>query len=438
MVDLEAPDVDVSRTATLTHTRKALKRNIVQILSQNALGLKSDDRINEITLMLHKRNIFICCIQENLENRGQRILTVIMDINFCYLAKKFKQNNRGSLGVGIILSPNAHNAWKAAGCEIHRFSARIIAVRLTMVDIDNRDIGLFVVSAYAPVGVAPETEWDNFFNDLDACISKKLPNDIIIIGSDTNSSIGCLNKTIDYYNNSCVGQFGLSYANDAGHRFASHLSLNELLAVTTCFRKNNYATWIHPRSKLKHQIDHFIVKKEHFRYVMDAGVSQNAIDSDHSAIVCKLRMISRLKKKTSLRDRLIRLDYSGLKSDVTSQHFCASVMENYNIQPPSNSPYTRLSDSVKATSSTLPQKKKPSPGWFTAAEDSLIPLIERRNIAMLKHLSRPLRSTAEKLKQARKALKRTVGKAKGLKCFGKISNNSVLVYVKQKLVLYHQ
>ncbi|XP_066932661.1 craniofacial development protein 2-like [Clytia hemisphaerica] len=238
MVDLEAPDVDVSRTATLTHTRKALKRNIVQILSQNALGLKSDDRINEITLMLHKRNIFICCIQETWRTGPENL-----DGNYGYKlllsGKEIQTNNRGSLGVGIILSPNAHNAWKAAGCEIHRFSARIIAVRLTMVDIDNRDIGLFVVSAYAPVGVAPETEWDNFFNDLDACISKKLPNDILIIGSDTNSSIGCLNKTIDYYNNSCVGQFGLSYANDAGHRFASHLSLNELLAVTTCFRKNN-------------------------------------------------------------------------------------------------------------------------------------------------------------------------------------------------------
>ena len=48
---------------------------------------------------------------------------------------------------------------------------------------------------------------------------------------------------------------------------------------------------------------------------MDAGVTQAVIDSDHSAIMCKLRLISRLKKKSSPRDRLIRLDYSKLKND---------------------------------------------------------------------------------------------------------------------------
>ena len=133
-------------------------------------------------------------------------------------------------------------------------------------------------------------------------------------------------------------------------------------------------------------------------------------------------MISRLKKKVSPRDCLIRLDYSVLKNDATSRNFCDSVLESYNNQPPSNSQYTRLSDSVKATlSSTLPRKKKPSPGWFTAVEDKLIPLIERRNIAMSKHISRPLRSTAEKLKQARKAVKRTVVKAKNEWIFWKCS-----------------
>ena len=45
----------------------------------------------------------------------------------------------------------------------------------------NRDVGLFADFAYAIVGVAPEAGWNNFFNELDACISNKLPNDILLL-----------------------------------------------------------------------------------------------------------------------------------------------------------------------------------------------------------------------------------------------------------------
>ena len=132
MVDLEAPNVDVSRTPTLTHTRQALKRNIVQILSQNALGLDSDDQIKEITLMLHKSNIFICCIQETWRTEPENLEG---DSRYKSLlsAQEIRTSNRGSLGVDITLSPNDNHDCKAAGCEIQRSSARVMVVRLAMV-----------------------------------------------------------------------------------------------------------------------------------------------------------------------------------------------------------------------------------------------------------------------------------------------------------------
>ena len=60
-----------------------------------------------------------------------------------------------------------------------------------MKDIHEKDIRLYLVSAYAPIGAADEEQWENFFNDLDACCAKKCHRDILIIGSDTNSSMGC-------------------------------------------------------------------------------------------------------------------------------------------------------------------------------------------------------------------------------------------------------
>ena len=59
--------------------------------------------------------------------------------------------------MGILLSPDRVSAWKAAGMETHTdLGARIIAVRLLLRDHQNRDLGVFLVSAYAPIGNAPE------------------------------------------------------------------------------------------------------------------------------------------------------------------------------------------------------------------------------------------------------------------------------------------
>jgi len=90
--------------------------------------------------------------------------------------------------------------------------------------------------------------------------------------------MGC-NHRLDTHSNYSIGKFGLQHTNDSGRRFSSYLAINNLLATTTCFRKNNYATWIHPRSRLRHQIVHFIVKKDNFKHVLDA-VTKTLIDSE--------------------------------------------------------------------------------------------------------------------------------------------------------------
>ena len=130
-----------------------------------------------------------------------------------------------------------------------------MAVRLLFKDIHNKDVAVFLVSAYAPVGNAPDDVWDTYFDNLFSCTSKKREGDILIVGSDCNSSIGCNSET----DNGPLGKFGLSHMNASGLRFVSFLAMHQLKAATTWFKKKSYATWIHPRSKRPHQIDHFLV-----------------------------------------------------------------------------------------------------------------------------------------------------------------------------------
>ena len=270
-----------------------------------------------------------------------------------------------------------------------------------MKDHQKRDVGVFIVSAYAPVGNASENDWNNFFDQLRICISRKKKNDILVIGADTNSSMGQSDS------NGPLGKFGIPHVNDSGRRFLSYLSMNNLDVVTTKFMKNSYATWIHPRSKKGHQIDHFITNSEMTHRVTDAGPTCPILDSDHRAIYIKLRIMKRLQKKVEPRQKMLFLDHSKLLDDNLSKSFCESVSTKLmHTDQPS---YSNLAKAVnEASLEILPKKERRKPGWFQSNEKKLLSLIEARNQAYELNFKRHTRSTSKKLQAARQALKKEV------------------------------
>ena len=67
--------------------------------------------------------------------------------------------NRGSQGVGIILNKHGVIAKKTAGSESHvDLGAQFMALRLLFRDSQHRDVGVFLIPAYAPVDKVPENE----------------------------------------------------------------------------------------------------------------------------------------------------------------------------------------------------------------------------------------------------------------------------------------
>ena len=117
----------------------------------------------------------------------------------------------------------------------------------------KNEVGLFLISAYAPIGNANQKLWDNFIEKLEICTNRKHPSDILVIGYDINSGIGTSNKRSNYGSMRSIGPFGLTHRKRAGVRFIIYPEVNNLVAVTTYYKKNNYITWTHPRSKLPHQ-----------------------------------------------------------------------------------------------------------------------------------------------------------------------------------------
>ena len=100
----------------------------------------------------------------------------------------------------------------------------LLALRLLIKDGQHRDFGVFLISACAPVGKAPENEWADYFDKLTTCHRRKWNNDIIVIWTDCNSSMGCKSgREID----SPLGCFGLNHTNESGLRFLTYLAINQ-------------------------------------------------------------------------------------------------------------------------------------------------------------------------------------------------------------------
>ena len=115
-------------------------------------------------------------------------------------------------------------------------------------------------------------------------------NDTITAGMDGNLSMGTNDGNI-------CGPFGVPHINNAGRRMHSFLSIRGLTTTTTFFQKKFHGTWIHPHSKLPHQLDHIITKKDKLCTVTDAGVTDSMVDSDHRALKCKFRLQLKLAKR---------------------------------------------------------------------------------------------------------------------------------------------
>ena len=211
-----------------------------------------------------------------------------------------------------------------------------------------------------------------------------------------------------------VGPHGCKHLNPAGERFRTYLEVNGLTAATTYFKKKVYGTWTHPRSKRLHQIDHFITSKSDFCRLTDAGCSKPLVDSDHLAIMCKLKIKARLKKRNPApRQKLLKLDVTVLNDKSKSAEFCNKVMEKFDNSAGDSDYYTRVSNSMmEAAKEVLPAKPRAQPSWFVAASEKLSKLIEEKNNAMIVSFRYKTRSLTQRLRSARKNLKVAVTEAK--------------------------
>ena len=356
------------------------------IFQQNVRGLKSDSALTEIIDSMRCRNGFALGLQETWRIGNE----IIIEENFTFLGSgPDSQNGRGSCGVGILLSPSATNAWKAASSStnLHNdLGPRVIAARLLVTDpTSGKHLGIFIISAYAPTADASDTLKSEFEDTLANAINRRSTGDVLVICADVNASLGrnipTRNDDVTY---ASVGSYGIEHINAAGRRLRSFLELHELASLSTFFKKKYYGTWQHPRSKLQHQLDHiFIFKPDIRRFTnCESCAFGQLIDSDHRAVRCSIRFLVSLQRKRDPRAKLSRLDYTPLIDPDTKIRFADAVTSSLSKSSPADVPYAHLSNLLSTTAaSLLPIRNRAVPQWFAASEVKLRDSINQRNRA---------------------------------------------------------
>ena len=399
--------------------REARKKASIQMFSQNCRGMKSRDRELEFWDGFRRRNAFAACLQETWrEDVG---VTEERGFGTLVWGSPDAQKGRGSAGVAIALSPVAANAWESGGCKVFQAgNGRVVGVRLLMKDGDDREVPLFLISAYAPVGTDPQEKWDMFFDSLDAVMQKSSVADFLMVGMDANSSMGgsIVGSTV-------VGSFGNPHINNSGRRMRAFLALRGMVSSSTFFKKRDYSTWLHPCSRLGHQIDHFVCRKGDLCRVSNCGVVAQLMDSDHRALQTTLRVRHTMVRKVDVRQQLLRHELGhlvgqGEKVDEAKGEFCEVVHRIMRENGSEGPVHDRLMAGVAGAMEEQPKKGKPAPSWYVAASEKLAPLIQHRNAVCLQCIRNPrLRRKLcnattpwTKLRQLRKEVRQEVGRAK--------------------------
>jgi len=293
--------------------------------------------------------------------------------------KKRRKKGRISGGVAIILSPEAKKAWISAGSQVLHFGDRTLAVKMDIPDARKRVVKIFFVVAYFPIGAASTQVRQEFYSQFEQCISSCSADEVLLVAADTNSSMGIRSSVRD----GVLGPFGVEYCNKAGKELYDCCAALGLCSATTFFQKPQYQTWMNPRSKLGHQIDHFLVRRSALARVRDAGrYGGLSVESDHQPIRLTLRVAKNLSKQRCKREETF-IDRRLLqKADILSK-FQQEVSRDFQQRSRgTDSKYDALSKSVSAAAKkVLSRSERRRNDWFHLRESSLQRVIRERNIA---------------------------------------------------------
>ncbi len=398
-------------------------RESTTLSTQNVRGLTTTKQEILITTM-QEHNISIMAFQETWGETpdGPRVEDWRDGFTFILHAEKKKSCSRGRKGVGILLNKSATQAWEHTDRRIkHDDDARVLAVDLALEGTKT----LRVASAYAPTTAASAADRQEFYSSVESVVGSSNDQRLVAIGMDGNASMGTgrrmSKRNVGRTLGRPVGPFGLRHWNHAGDQLRAYLASARLCSAASFFRTtgNHYATWDHPRSQQGYMLDHWIVPQSQLGRVRNAKVAPVlAVDSDHKPVMMvlstgRMRRTQHPPKAPQPNVRLLR------DPDIRAQYASklAGNMNSWTQQHPQSSigdtAAAWRTNARSAAIETCGRVNRRAPTWFATHRENIMEAHNLRNTAWQEYSShRGDHHLKQRLKQARKHLKKVVRQAK--------------------------
>ena len=177
-------------------------------------------------------------------------------------------------GVGIWLRKDIANSL----VSYEPISPRLVSVRIKAAPQD-----ITLIQVYAPTADAEEDEHEQFYDQLQAAISKVPKKSILMVMGDFNAKVGESIKNMP-----TVGQYGLGDRNDKGQELVDFCEANNLSIMNTMFKQPNRRkyTWISPGGQYRNQIDYILIQNRWKSSVYNCKTFPGAdCSSDHNVLV---------------------------------------------------------------------------------------------------------------------------------------------------------
>ena len=280
---------------------------------------------------------------------------------------------------------------------------RIMTLRLPL----QKNAYLSIVSVYGPTMTNPEENKENFYNQLRDVIKNINRKDKLIIAGDFNARVGCDHESWP----GVIGYHGLGKCNSNGELLLAFCSEHNLLITNTIFKHKEHhkTTWMHPRSKHWHLLDYLLTRQEDRCDVLDTRVMRGAdCSTDHNMVYSKVAITVRKKHMKTGNKAPKRMNVGKLKNQAIKDELESKMNDNIReLKTQGGIPEqweTLKKVAYETAEEVLGRPQRKHQDWFSEDDKRLDTLLEQRNIARSKLLSRNTRANRAKLVETRSKL----------------------------------
>ena len=280
-------------------------------------------KASEIAVMLERRKIDFCCVQEvRFKREGTKFVGENQRYKFWWSGGEEKRN-----GVGILLKEElVENV-----INIERYGDRIMKVVLVM---GGRLVHIF--SLYAPQQGRPEEEKRQFRESLEDKLAEVPVEDVVLIGGDMNAHVGYERDGYEVE----LGCFGLGERNREGEELLRICQENSLKIVNTWFQKRREHLITYKSGECESQIDYVLLRKRQGIRVKDCKVIPGEECLTQHRLLCCDLLTKNVRLKTHKREK--RIKQWKLKNDQRRREFEERLREKIE----ENEGWTEFSDKM--------------------------------------------------------------------------------------------